>query len=210
MGAVLNNHTRPRPLERALAESVAATRARALAQVIQGLSGFDESGKYFWEGDRAAASQSTTIAFSLLRGARDDLLDLQDKEVQLAADSGDNPKLNAGRRMGIVPDTAGALMQVTTGDRRIVAMIDHLLLVEATAVAGIDSNDFQPYYQAISSPARHLLEDVLKHLQTVLEFSRLTHEWSDVVMREVNREEHRDPHEEFVGPVAAHQFDLPA
>lgn len=202
MGLIGNSHGGFIPEERSLAEAIAATRLSALGRAVQGLSYFDEAGKNFWSGDREGAANSFALGFSLLKGARDNLDSLQDQDVELAKRISTNLKMTTAAELGIVTRGESELTDLTTGDRRIVAMIDHILLQEQAALAGTGSNDFQPCYRALASPGRHLMEDLTTHLNTVVRVSRFTHEWSDAVMRVINREEDMDPQQEFVGPAA--------
>lgn len=201
MGVIGNSHGGGGAPERELAEDIAAIRLKSLGEIVVGLSKFDDAGHYFWGGKTDDAVRTTTDAFVLLRSAREQLVALQDRDVELHARIRTNAKATTAAAIGITTHGEEDLTQLVAGDRRIAAMLDHLLLQEEAAVAGISSNDFQPYYRALSSPGRHLLEDVIGHLATVVRVSRFTHEWSDAVMSVINRERELDPHAEFVGPV---------
>jgi hypothetical protein len=86
------------------------------------------------------------------------------------------------------------------GDRRIVAMIDHLCLVEQRPIEGLTGNDLKPFYSAVASAGRNLAEAVCHHLLQLVEDSRFTHEASDVVNAGLVAEQTSAAAHEFTGP----------
>lgn len=200
MGVIGNSHGGFYPADKAKAEHIAATRIRSLSQIIHALAGLDEAGHYFWSGDREAARNTTEVTFSLLKSARDELDGLVSCEAEFAEIEDESPKLRKAQELGIHWPSSEFRTRNLAGDRRIIAMIDHLLLSEEAALDGLDSNDLKPSYVAVSSPGRTLAEHVCHHLLDVLSNSRLTHEMSDVVYGELVKEGSVQPEFEFSGP----------
>lgn len=184
MGAVLNNHTAYPALNKAEAERIAVVRARSIASIVEAAAAFDEAGQAFWEDRYDDAGSYATSGFELLRTARDDLARVARSDIAYEDTHRQSKKRMKAIELGLDSheyNTDRFLAARLAYDRRLVDLIDHILLSEVPATRGVGGGDMSTLYKAVSSPMRTLLEVATDQLDSLVHQARVTHEVANTV-----------------------------
>ncbi len=187
MGVIQNVHTGGSAPERAMAERIATLRARSLAKILEATAFFDEAGQHYWESEYIAEQEAclkasvetARRAFDLLRQARKGLLESSQEDILFEDAHELSPRLIKAREMRLDEyeyKTRRFLGERLAYDRRIVDLIDHLLITEETALQGLGQGNLRAIYVAVSSASRQLVEVAAEHIQRITAASRVTHE----------------------------------
>ncbi len=184
MGFISNRHTGFTPETRAEAERIAATRCRALAEILGASADAEAAGQAYWESERDSVTQHLTRAFEQLRSARGRLREATRADVAFEDDHRKSPKLLKALEIGMdhydyKPDTflARALMY----DARLLMLIDALLEVESAVQAAASEGDLKRLYRLLSTNGRTLALTTAEFLTHIVRDSQTTQETSNVV-----------------------------
>lgn len=184
MGIISNRHTSFLPDTKAEAERIAATRTNALALIIQAMASFDTAGQHYWQSDLNTATEDCNRSFALLREAKTMLHAASTADIKFEDQHKQSPKLIKALELGLdeyeyKPNRF--LAKTLTYDRRLIALIDHVLTGETLAVNALENGDLKTLYVAVSTVGRTTLEVAAEYLQHIVRDSRITHEVADTV-----------------------------
>jgi hypothetical protein len=184
MGIVANRHTGFLPDTKAEAERIAATRTNALASIVEAMASFDRAGQHYWQSDLETAVENCKRSFALLREARAMLHETSIADIRFEEEHKQSPKLIKSLELGLdhyeyKPNRF--LAQALAYDRRLIAVIEHLLASETVAVQALENGDLKTMYVAVSTIGRYTLEVAAEYLQHIVHDSRITHEVADTI-----------------------------